>query len=123
MNRSLKAFAIGLSCLVGSGVVLAQASKSQPIPQELLDLDNQRCMKDCVPGFGEETCKPLCDCTVKEFQKRLDFSQYLDMSVQLSRNELKPETRSLLDSVATYCTAEIDKAGIEVGQPQEGGSR
>lgn len=93
--------------------VLAQ---SQPIPEDLLALDRQRCMNGCVPGFGEKTCKTLCDCTVSEFKKKLTFESYLDMSVQLSKNELTEGVRSFLDTVANYCTAELDRQGIEVGE-------
>jgi len=99
------------------GAVVAQSSQDV-IPKELLDLDYQRCTNDCVPGFGEATCKPLCECTVTEFQKRLNYAQYLDLSVQLSRAEIKPESRALLDNIANYCTAELDKKGIIVGAPE-----
>lgn len=111
MKRAIKPLAVFIAML-GSGAALAQKTE---IPAELLDLDRQRCMTDCVPGFGEETCKPLCDCTVAEFKKRLDFDKYLDLSAQLSRNELTAENRSFLDSVAKYCTAQLDKAGVPVG--------
>lgn len=96
-----------------SGGVLAQSSE---IPSELLDLDRQRCMRDCVPGFGETTCKPLCDCTVVEFKKRLDFSRYLDLSAQLSRGEVDPENRKMLDEIANQCAAELERSGIKVGE-------
>tara|TARA_R110002096_G_scaffold253688_1_gene446620 strand:- start:543 stop:890 length:348 start_codon:yes stop_codon:yes gene_type:complete len=99
-----------------SGAAVAQSSQNI-IPKELLDLDYQRCENDCVPGFGEATCKPLCECTVSEFQKRLDYARYLDLSVQLSRGELKPESRELLDSIANHCTAELDRNGIPIGKP------
>lgn len=104
--------------LCASSAVWAQSSQDV-IPEELLDLDFQRCNNDCVPGFGEATCKPLCECTVAEFQKRLTYAQYLDLSVQLSKAEIKPESRKLLDSIAQHCTAELDKQGIAVGGPDE----
>lgn len=91
-------------------------AQSQDIPEDLLALDHQRCMNGCVPGFGETTCKPLCDCTVGEFKKKLTFESYLDMSVQLSRNTLTPELRTFLDTVANYCTSELDRQGIQVGE-------
>lgn len=94
---------------------MAFSAQGEQIPEDLLSLDHQRCMNGCVPGFGEATCKPLCDCTVSEFKKRLDFEAYLDMSVQLSKNAIKPELRALLDDVAKMCTAEIEKQGIEIG--------
>ena len=109
--RFLKTLAV-LTPLVTGTAVLAQSSD---IPQDLLDLDNQRCMKDCEPGFGAETCKPLCDCTVTEFKKRLDFAHYLDLSAQLARNELSAENRELLDGVANYCASQLEKSGIQVG--------
>ncbi|WP_262696165.1 hypothetical protein [Kordiimonas aquimaris] len=94
----------------------SQAFQSgKAVPDDLLALDHQRCMNGCVPGFGEATCKPLCDCTVSEFKKQLDFEAYLDMSVQLSKNAVTPELRTLLDGVAKMCTAEIERKGIEVG--------
>lgn len=104
--------------LCASSAAIAQTSQNV-IPKELLDLDFQRCENDCVPGFGEATCKPLCECTVGEFQKRLNYSKYLDLSVQLSRGELKPESRSLLDNIANFCTAQLDKMGVVIGKPGE----
>ncbi|MFC3053186.1 hypothetical protein [Kordiimonas pumila] len=114
MPKKLFLYAVFMMCGLTS-----LTAKADIIPKDLLELDKQRCLKDCVPGFGETTCKPLCDCTVAEFSKRLDFSQYLDLSVELSKNDLKPENRKLLDTIANYCTAEIEKAGIVVGQPAQ----
>jgi len=111
LKRNLRLVSAAMVFFIG-GAVHAQSTE---IPQELLDLDRQRCLSECVPGFGEETCKPLCDCTVSEFKKRLDFSRYLELSAQLSRNELTPANRTFLDTVAQYCTAELDKSGIQVG--------
>lgn len=100
----------------GVGAAFAQSSK---IPQDLLDLDYQRCVNDCVPGFGEETCKPLCECTVGEFKKRLGFDAYLDLSVELSRGEISEKNRVLLDDIAKMCTTKLEKDGIQVGGPAE----
>ncbi len=97
----------------------AQAQQS-PVPDDLLALDHQRCMNGCVPGFGEKTCKPLCDCTVSEFKKQLSFETYLDMSVQLTRNAVTPEMQEFLGKVANFCTAELDRKGIEVGEGTDG---
>jgi len=91
-------------------------AQEKSIPDDLLALDHQRCMTGCVPGFGEQTCKPLCSCTVSEFKKRMSFEAYLDVSVELARNEVGPETRKILDSIALYCADQIEKAGIEVGE-------
>ena len=102
-----------LLLLVATASYAIQSGRA--IPEDLLTLDHQRCMNGCVPGFGEATCKPLCDCTVAEFQKKMDFEAYLDMSVQLSKNAVSPELRVLLDDVAKMCTAEIERKGIEVG--------
>lgn len=115
MHRGIKGTLMVLG-LCASGAAIGQSSQNI-IPKELLDLDYQRCENDCVPGFGEATCKPLCECTVGEFQKRLNYAKYLDLSVQLSRGEVKPESRTLLDTIAKYCTAELDKQGIPIGQP------
>ncbi|WP_417451958.1 hypothetical protein [Kordiimonas sp.] len=115
----LMTVAIATVSLMVGGAALAQESQ---IPQELLDLDYQRCMKDCEPGFGAATCKPLCECTVREFSKRLDFSAYLDLSAELSRNELSQGNREILDGVANYCTAELEKSGVVVGGPVSGTS-
>ena len=101
------------------GVLNAERSafaQQNPIPEDLLALDHQRCMNGCVPGFGEQTCKPLCDCTMGEFRKQLSFEAYLDMSVQLTRNAVTPEMQEFLGKVANFCTAELDRKGIEVGQ-------
>lgn len=111
MKKLIKTAAVGLYCLAGSAV-MAQSNK---IPADMLDLDRQRCENDCIPTFGETTCKPLCGCTVREYDRRLDFDAYLKLSVELSRNEISPESRVLLDSIAKMCTAELDAAGIQVG--------
>jgi len=105
-----------MTYVAGAGAVVAQSSQ---IPQDLLDLDYQRCVKDCVPGFGEDTCKPLCECTVDEFKKRLGFDAYLDLSVELSRGEISEKNRILLDDIAKTCTAKIEKDGIMVGEPAD----
>ncbi len=102
--------------VAGGSAAFAQSSQ---IPKDLLDLDYQRCVNDCVPGFGEATCKPLCDCTVGAFKKRLNFDAYLELSVQLSRGEISPESRILLDDIAKTCTAKIEQDGIIVGGPTE----
>lgn len=99
-----------------TGGVSVVSAQSKTVPEEYLALEHRRCMNGCVPGFGEQTCKPLCDCTVDEFKKQLTFETYLDMSVQLSRNAITPELRGFLDQIANYCTAELDRLGIEVGQ-------
>ncbi|WP_155860031.1 hypothetical protein [Kordiimonas gwangyangensis] len=104
--------------VAAAGLVLmggAAFAQNQPIPQDMLDLDYQRCMKDCEPGFGAATCKPLCECTVGEFKKRLDFPSYLELSAQLSRNELTEENRNMLDGIANMCTAKLEKSGVKVG--------
>ncbi len=101
------------SLVMMGGAAFAQ---NQPIPQDMLDLDFQRCMKDCEPGFGAATCKPLCECTVDEFKKRLDFPAYLDLSAQLSRNELSEENRKMLDGIANMCASRLEKSGVKVGE-------
>ena len=119
MTRLAKTISVLFSVLMG-GAVLAQQSA---IPQDLLDLDFQRCMRSCEPAFGATTCKPLCDCTVDEFKKRLDFANYLDLSAQISRNEVSDQNRTFLDTVANYCVAELDKAGVQVGQGDNEGEK
>lgn len=94
----------------------AFAQESVRVPDVYLAVDHRDCMTGCVPGFGEETCKPLCDCTVSQFKEKLTFDQYKDMRIQISRNELTPEVRAFLDQTAQYCTAELDKMGVEVGE-------
>jgi len=93
-------------------VALAQQSK---IPEDYLALDHQRCMTPCVSRFGELAYKSLCDCTVGEFKKQLNFQEYLDMSVQITRNSVTPELRQFLDNIGKFCSAELDRKGIEVG--------
>ena len=94
----------------------AFAQESLKVPDVYLAVDHRDCMTGCVPGFGEETCKPSCDCTVSQFKEKLTFDQYKDMRIQISRNELTPEVRAFLDQTAQYCTAELDKMGVEVGE-------
>jgi uncharacterized membrane protein len=98
--------------------IAAIAQDIQKIPSDLLSVDRQRCMRSCVPGFGEEACKPLCDCTVDEFQKRMDFERYLDLAAELAQNEIGPESRQLLDSIAMYCADKVEKSGVELGEEQ-----
>lgn len=104
---------------VFSLIVPMAIAQQKAIPDDLLALDHQRCMNGCVPGYGEQTCKPLCDCTVGEFKKQLTFESYLDMSVQLTRNSVTPEMQAFLGKVANYCTGELDRKGIEVGSGVE----
>jgi len=116
---TLKMFASALRPLAVAGFLAGMGSAfAAPIPDDLLEVDLQRCMKGCVPGFGEATCVPLCDCTVREFKKRLDMDKYLNLSVELSKNEISEENRTLLDDIAQMCTAEIEKANIPVGEEQ-----
>lgn len=110
-----KLFVLVIIAIFQPGVM----AQEKTIPEDLLALDHQRCMNGCVPGFGEQTCKPLCDCTVGEFKKQLTFEAYLDMSVQLTRNTLTPELQKFLAKVANYCTGELDRKGIEVGNGVE----
>jgi len=111
VTRMTRSFLFMLYVAGGS----AAFAQSNQIPKDLLELDFQRCVNDCVPAFGETTCMPLCECTVDEFKKRLDFDDYLELSVQLSRGEIAPKNRTLLDDIAKMCTAKIEKDGIEVG--------
>ncbi|NVJ98644.1 MAG: hypothetical protein HWE25_10860 [Alphaproteobacteria bacterium] len=115
MLKSLKGLSAALFVLAGSGAF----AQSAAIPAELLEVDRLRCMQGCEANASAVACKALCDCTVSQFQKRLDMDKYLGLSAQLSRNELSEENRSILDQVANYCVAELDKAGIAVGAPDE----
>ncbi len=109
-----KASLFGIT-LVTSTSVMAQSVTESKIPKELLELDRKRCEADCTPTYGETTCKALCNCTVVEFDKRLDFDKYVVLSAQLSRNELSPESRLLLDVIAKRCTALVEQSGIVIG--------
>jgi len=109
-------YSLFLLYVMGGSAAFAQSTQ---IPKDLLDLDYQRCVNDCVPAYGETTCAPLCSCTVKEFEKRLDFDAYLELSVELSRGEISPKSRILLDDIAVYCAGEIEREGIEVGSPAD----
>ncbi len=112
--KALKSIAISgllsLSCAAFAQEVLQ-------IPDVYLAVDHRECMTGCVPGYGENTCKPLCDCTVSQFKEKLTFDQYKDLRIQLSRNDILPEMRKFLDETANYCIAEIDRMGIAVGEP------
>lgn len=111
MKLALKSASFSLVLIAGSGAL----AQSATIPKELLDLDRLRCMQGCEANASTEACTALCNCTVSEFQKRLNMDKYLTLSAQISRNELSVENRTLLDDVANYCVAELDKAGIDVG--------
>jgi len=114
--RFIRSFLMLLYVSAGS----AAFAQSSQIPQDLLDLDYQRCVNDCVPGFGEATCKPLCECTVGEFKQRLSFDEYLELSVQLTKGEISDKNRTLLDNIAQMCTKKIEEKGIEIGEPVSG---
>ncbi|GHF30574.1 hypothetical protein GCM10017044_27440 [Kordiimonas sediminis] len=103
-----------LNLLAAVGIIISGSVPvaAQNIPQDLLAVDKQRIMKDCVPAFGEAVCEALSDCTVKEFEKRLDMETYLNLTMQLSRNEVDANNRQLLDTIARYCTAELERTGI-----------
>ncbi|UTW57855.1 hypothetical protein KFE96_13610 [Kordiimonas sp. SCSIO 12603] len=115
MKRILKASIFVIS-LATSASVMAQSAKDSKIPQELLELDRKRCETGCLEQVGEQVCKMLCECTISEFQKRLDFDKYLELSAQLSREEISPENRLLLDVIAKRCTAVVEKSGIQIEQ-------
>lgn len=115
MSRFFVRFSVLLYVLAGSAVF----AQSTAIPKELLDLDHRRCMNDCVPSFGETTCKSLCDCTISEFKKRLDIDSYLVLTAQMSRSEISPESGVLLHEIALFCTAELDRMNVEVGGPEK----
>ena len=95
---------------------MAQSAKDNKIPQELLELDRKRCETGCLEQVGKQVCTMLCECTISEFQKRLDFDKYLELSAQLSREEVSPENRLLLDVIAKRCTAVVEQSGIQIGQ-------
>lgn len=109
-----KLAALVLLTVLGPLQLFAAAQQSE-IPEDYLALDHQRCMTPCVARFGEKACKSLCDCTVSEFKKQLSFQEYLDMSVQITRNSVTPELRQLLDNIGKFCSAELDRKGIEIG--------
>lgn len=121
MRRFFKASLFVIS-LATSMSVMAQSATDKKIPQELLELDRKRCETGCLEQVGEQVCKMLCDCTISEFQKRLDFDRYLALSAQLSRDEISPENRLLLDVIAKRCTAVVETSGIDIGKaPQNKG--
>ena len=90
---------------------------AQEIPEDLLRVDFQRCMQSCTPGYGEETCTPLCTCTVAEFKKRLNFDQYLSLRSELASTQVGAQNRQLLDTIAKYCADKAlpDNAGAAPG--------
>lgn len=97
----------------------ANQANGAPIPVELLEVDYQRCMKGCLPGFDQATCHFLCNCTtVQEFPKRMAFERYIEISSQMAKDELEPQNRALLDDIAQYCAAEFKESGIVVGPPE-----
>lgn len=101
------------------GCIASFSVRADTIPEELVDLTMQQCKSGCTPSFREEACEYLCKCTAGEFVRRLDYSAYLDLSVELSKNTVSEKHRIFLDTVANYCTGELDKAGIELGTPAE----
>ncbi|MCJ9427455.1 hypothetical protein [Kordiimonas marina] len=122
----MKILSVGLMALMASTSAWAEAanaaqvtspspSDSSPIPEPLLKLEFQRCLKGCVPDFNEAACVALCDCSVQQFKKRLNYGEYVDMLRQLASGNVTPKNSKMLDSVAHYCSAAVDKAGIAVG--------
>jgi len=97
----------------------AAFAQSAQIPQELLELDNQRCFQGCKPNASEAACKILCDCAVGEYKKRLDIDAYLKLTAQMSREEVTLENRQLLDNIAQMCVEKIREAGVDVDKPTD----
>ena len=87
----------------------AMNKTGREVPEALLEVDYQNCYKSCTANFEGATCETLCKCTAREFKKRLDFDHYLDLRVQLARNEIRPESRKFLDEVAKFCAAVVEK--------------
>ena len=104
---------------ISSLMSISSAVFSADIPEELLQLDLNRCKADCVPAFGEAVCAQLCGCSVREFKKRMNFEQYLDLSAGLASTSLKPEQRTLLDDIAKICDAEVKIPKKKTGPVQE----
>jgi len=98
--------------ILAAFLFLSSAVAAQEIPDDLLEVDKRRIMKDCVPEFGEEVCSALSDCTIGEFRKRLKMDAYLNLTMQLSRREVDAANRTLLDDIAKFCTAHLEKSGV-----------
>lgn len=111
MTRIIRNILITLY-MAGGAAAFAQSSQ---IPDDMLALDRQRCENDCIPAYGEAACKALCGCMVVEYKKTLSFDEYLELTVQLSKNKISPKNRKLLDEIALRCTKQIEDAGIEIG--------
>ncbi|UTW54411.1 hypothetical protein [Kordiimonas sp. SCSIO 12610] len=106
------------SIIIGFWTVLTLSiglsAQDTKIPEALIGVEHQKCMRSCVPSVGEVACKALCDCTMQEFQKRMDFERFLDLAAELARNEIGPESRQLLDSIALYCADQVEKSGVDL---------
>lgn len=97
--------------------------ENRPIPPELRELDYQQCYRPCREGFEHLVCERLCTCSMDQMQERFDLEAYLTMRAEMSKNEVSEATREKLDSIALYCTAELDAAGIEVRPVGEDGEQ
>ena len=113
VKMKFKAIAISSLMSISSAVFAAD------IPEELLQLDLNRCKADCVPAFGEDVCTQLCGCSISEFKKRMNFEQYLDLSAGLASSSLKPEQRTLLDDIAKTCDAMVKMPKKKIAPTQE----
>ena len=88
--------------------VAASFAAAQDIPKDLLELDRQRCSNDCLKELNDTgVCEQLCDCTVNEFQKRLNFDIYLTLSAELAQSKLSDSNRKIIDDIAKTCSANI----------------
>jgi hypothetical protein len=84
---------------------LAQQLKQNKYPENSINIY----MKACIPeaskeGLSTEEAQKLCQCTIKEIQKRYTLSQYQDLRQQAAKN---PQAADKLEEIGGYCFEEL----------------
>lgn len=90
---------------------LAQQLKENKYPQTSINKYIQACIpKAKERGLSQEEAQKLCQCTIKEFQKRYTLSEYNRLRERANRNNQsadKLEAADKLEEVGGYCFEEL----------------
>ncbi len=103
---SLVAFSlVFLVSPVSAETIISQQLKDNKYPQTFVT----NYMKNCIPrasaeNLSAEEAAKLCQCTLKEFQKRYSFEEYQKITQQADTN---PEAGDKLVDVGAYCFEEL----------------
>lgn len=95
---------IGISPVKAETFFAQQAKQNKYPPTEINNY-----MKACIPKASEQGLSPqeaqkLCQCTIKEFQKRYTLTEYKKLEQQANIN---PQAQDKLVDVGAYCFEEL----------------